>query len=45
MNKAKWFVVRKPSTAEVIATYAIKIPLGGTKMLYYIHQTPFLLEC
>ena len=44
MSKAKWFVVRKPSTGEIIATSANQILpqkfLGGTKMLYYIHQTP-----
>ena len=47
MSKSKWFVVRKPSTGEMIATSANQIvPLkfcGGTKMLYYIHQTPFSL--
>ena len=38
------FVVRKPSTGEIIATSANQIVppkfLGGTKMLYYIHQAP-----
>ena len=47
MSKAKWFVVRKPSTGEIIATSANQIvppKFGGpTKMLYYIHQTPFPL--
>ena len=47
MSKAKWFVVRKPSTGEIIATSANQIVplkfLGLTKMLYYIHQTPFPL--
>ena len=41
------FVVRKPSTGEIIATSANQIVplkfLGPTKMLYYIHQTPFPL--
>ena len=47
MSKAKWFVVRKPSTGEIIATSASQTVLpkfrkfrGPTKMLYYIHQTP-----
>ena len=44
MSKAKWSVVRKPSAGEIIATLANQIVppkfLGGTKMLYYIHQTP-----
>ena len=44
MSKAKWFVVRKPNTGEIIATSANQIVppkfLGPTKMLYYIHQTP-----
>ena len=43
MSKAKWFVVRKPSTGGTIAISANQIvPLkfhGGTKMLCYIHQT------
>ena len=47
MSKAKWFVVRKPSTGEIIATSANQIVppkfLGGTKMLYYIHQPPLPL--
>ena len=40
MSKAKWFV-GKPSTGEIIA-HQIMLPefLRGTKMLYYIHQTP-----
>ena len=45
MSKAKWFAVRKPSTCEIIATSANQIVPpkfhGPTKMLYYIHQTPF----
>ena len=44
MNKVKWFVVRKPSTGEIIATSANQIVplefLEGTIMLYYIHQNP-----
>ena len=44
MSEAKWFVVRKHSTGEIIATSAnqIFLPKFGrtTKMLYYIHQTP-----
>ena len=44
MSKSKWFVVRKPSTGEMIALSANQIVppkfCGGTKMLYYIHQTP-----
>ena len=44
MTKAKWFVARKPSTGEIIATSANQIVPpkfhGPTKMLYYIHQTP-----
>ena len=44
MSKAKWFAVRKPSTGEIIAKSANQIVppkfRGGTKMLYYIHQTP-----
>ena len=44
MSKAKWFVVRKPSTCGIIATSANQIVPpkfhGPTKMLYYIHQTP-----
>ena len=44
MSKAKWFAVRKPSTGEIIAKSANQIVLpkfrGGTKILYYIHQTP-----
>ena len=47
MSKAKWFAVRKPSTGEIIATSANQIVppkfLGPTKILYYIHQTPFPL--
>ena len=47
MSKAKWFAVRKPSTGEIIAKSANQIVppkfLGGTKILYYIHQTPFPL--
>ena len=47
MSKAKWFVVRKPSTGEIIATSANQIVppkfLGATKMLYYIHQPPLPL--
>ena len=43
MSKAKWYVVGKPSTGEIIATSVNQIvPLkfhGSTKMLYYIHQT------
>ena len=43
MSKAKWFVVRNPSTGEIVATSANQIvPLKfhrGTK-LYYIQQTP-----
>ena len=43
-DETKWFAVRKPSTGEIIATSANQIVLpkylGGTKMLYYIHQTP-----
>ena len=45
MSKAKWFEVRKPSTGEIIAKSANQIVPpkfhGGTKILYYIHQTPF----
>jgi len=37
MSKDKWFVVRKPSTANQIVPPKFR---GGTKMLYYIHQTP-----
>ena len=41
MNKVKWFVVRQPSTGEIIATSANQIVplefLEGTIMLYYIH--------
>ena len=44
MSKAKCFAVRKPSTGEIIAISANQIVLpkfcGGTKMKYYIHQTP-----
>ena len=44
MSKAKWFAVRKPSTGEIIAKSANQIVppkfRGGTKILYYIHQTP-----
>ena len=44
MSKAKWFVVRRPSTGEMIATSANQVVppkfIGGTKILYYIHQTP-----
>ena len=44
MSKAKWFAVRKPSTGEIIAKSANQIVppkfCGGTKILYYIHQTP-----
>ena len=43
MSKAKWFEVRNPSTGEIIATSANQIVLpkflGGTRMLYCIHQT------
>ena len=43
MSKAKWFVVRNPSTSEIVATSANQIVSlkfhRGTK-LYYIHQTP-----
>ena len=39
MSKVKWFVVRKPSTGEIIATSANQIVLlkfrGDTKMLYH----------
>ena len=45
MSKAKWFAVRKPSIGGIIATSANQIVppkfRGPTKMLYYIHQTPF----
>ena len=45
ISKAKWFAVRKPSTGGIIATSANQIVppkfRGPTKMLYYIHQTPF----
>ena len=48
MSRAKWFVVRKPNTGEIIATSANQIVppkfLGGTKMLYYIHQTSWSVE-
>ena len=44
MSKAKWFVVRKPSAGEIIATSANQIVPrkfhGRAKMLYYIHQIP-----
>ena len=44
MSKAKCFAVRKPSTGDIIATSANQIVppkfRRGTKMLYYIHQTP-----
>ena len=44
ISKTKWFVVRKPSAGEIIATSANQIVQpkfrGPTKMLYYIHQTP-----
>ena len=45
MSKAKWFAVRKPpSTGGIIAKSANQIVppkfRGGTKILYYIHQTP-----
>ena len=48
MSKAKWFAVRKPSTGEIIGTSANQIVPpeisgGPTKILYYIHQTPFPL--
>ena len=47
MSKAKWFMVRKPSTGEIIATSANQIVLPkilrGTKMWHYIHQTHFPL--
>ena len=42
MSKAKWFVVRNPSTGEIVATSGNQIvPLKfhrGTK-LYYIHHS------
>ena len=34
-----WFVVRQPTTGEIIAISTDQIVLPGTKMLYYIHQT------
>ena len=44
MSKAKWFAVRNPSTGEIIAKSANQIVppkfRAGTKILYYIHQTP-----
>ena len=44
MSKAKCFAVRKPSKGEIIAISPNQIVLpkfcGGTKMMYYIHQTP-----
>ena len=49
MSKAKWFVVsgKEAQYSEIIGTYANQIVpwkfwkiLGGTKILYYIHQTP-----
>ena len=47
MSKTKWFVVRKPSTGEIIATSPNQIVLPkflrGTKMLHYTRQTPFPL--
>ena len=46
MSKAKWFVVRKPSTGEIITSASHIVPPkfhGPTKMLYYIHETPFPL--
>ena len=47
ISKAKWFAVRKPNIGEIIAISANQfVPSkfrGPTKMLYYIHQTPFPL--
>ena len=44
MSKAKCFAVRKPSTGEIITMSPNQIVLPkfcrGTKMIYYIHQTP-----
>ena len=46
VSKAKWFVVRKPSTGEINyyisqSDCAAEIPRRYMyKMLYYIHQTP-----
>ena len=44
MSKAKCFAVKKPSTGEIIAIPPNQIVLPkfcrGTKMMYYIHQTP-----
>ena len=42
MSKAKWFVVRKPSTGGIIANKTVLPKIGGgTKMLYYTHQSPY----
>ena len=42
MSKAKWFAARKPSTGATSANQIVPPKFRGpTKMLYYIHQTPF----